>query len=379
MDALKKRQDPTQLERENLTRNSKELGLTEYWVEREVIENPAYRRVAVPFVWHWKDMQPLLAKAAGIVPMEQAYRRALLFSNPGLAPKAWITTTIYGGCSWYNPGESAEVHRHPPSASRFALSGDGGWTTVAGEKCTMARGDLILTPNGSWHNHGNDGKEPVIWVDLLDIPLVESLNNSWVMEYDYYEDGTKGAAPPVKRTTQTIDKAADYSVKAYSSGGLKPTFFDHRRAEGHGSPMYVYRWAATLSTLERLREFEPDPCDGISLEYIDPTSGGPVIATLSFGVQLLAPGFKPEFQRSSASTVCCVIQGRGRTELDDGKTMSWEENDVFVVPSSTWYRHLNLDPKNDLMLYAVSDAPTLKLLGLLTRQRRTADGNIVPR
>lgn len=377
MDALKKKRDSTLLERDDLTKNSKVLGLTEYWVEREIIENPAHRSVAVPFVWHWKDMRPLLAKASSIVPMEEAYRRALLFSNPGLAPKAWMTTTIYGGCSWYNPGESAEVHRHPPSASRFALSGDGGWTTVAGEKCMMARGDLILTPNGSWHNHGNDGKEPVIWVDLLDIPLVQSLNNSWVMEYDYYEDAEK-AATPIKRTIQTISKAADFSVKAYSTGGIKPTFFDHRRAEGHGSPMYVYRWASTMGALNGLREFEPDPCDGISVEYIDPTNGGPVIATMSFGVQLFTPGFTPQFQRKSASTVYCVIQGSGQTEMDNGKTMSWEENDVLVVPSGTWYRHVNLDPKNDLILYAVSDEPTLKLLGLLTKHRRTADGKTVP-
>jgi gentisate 1,2-dioxygenase len=379
MDAVKAR-DPRQLERTNLTKSSKELGLTEYWAEREIIENPAYRSTAVPFVWHWKDMQPLLAKAANIVPMEEAYRRALLFTNPGLAPKAWITTTIYGGCSWYNPGESAEVHRHPPSASRFALSSDGGgWTTVAGEKCKMERGDLILTPNGSWHNHGNDGKEPVIWVDLLDIPLVQALNNSWVMEYDYYEDGSAGGAARAKRTIQTISKTDDFSVKAYSSGGIKPTFFDHRRAEGHGSPMYVYRWAATQEALNRFREFTPDPCDGISVEYIDPTTGGPVIATMSFGVHLFMPGFKPEFQRKSASTVYCVIEGRGRTEMGDGKTLDWEKNDLFVVPSGTWYRHLNLDPKNDLMLYAVSDEPALKVFGFLTRHRRTADGTIVAR
>jgi gentisate 1,2-dioxygenase len=376
--AVKTRPDATNAERELLTKNSNKLGLTEYWVEREVIENPAYRNIAVPFTWHWKDIYPLLAKASDIVPMEEAYRRALLFANPGLAPKAWMTTTIYGGVSWYNPGESAEVHRHPPSASRFVLSGDGGWTTVEGEKCMMARGDLILTPNGSWHNHGNDGKEPIIWVDILDLPLAENLNNSWVMEYDYYEQDKKDA-PPAKRTIQTISQADDYSVKAYSTGGIKPTFFEHKRAQGNGSPMYVYRWKDTVAALNRLREFKPDPCDGISVEYIDPTTGGPVVATMSFGVLMLPAGFQPEFQRKTAGTVYCVIQGRGQTELDNGKVMNWEENDVFVVPSNTWYRHVNLDPKNDLMLYAVSDEPTLQKLGFLKKERRTADGKVIPR
>ena len=364
-------------ERENLTSSSRQLGLAEYWVEREIIEDPAHRTTAVPFVWHWKDMQPLLAKASDIVPMEEAYRRALLFSNPALAPKAWMTTTIYGGCSWYNPGESAEVHRHPPSASRFVLHGDGGWTAVEGEKCMMSRGDLILTPNGTWHNHGNDGKEPVIWVDILDLPLAENLNNRWVMEYDYFE--AKPGEAALQKKTQTISKADDYSVKLYAIGGIKPTFIDHQRGESAGSPMFVYRWADTVEALNRLREFEADPCDGISVEYIDPTTGASVVPTMSFGVHLFEAGFQPDFQRKSSSTVYCVIQGRGRTELDDGKTLEWEENDVFVVPSGTWYRHVNTDPGNDLMLYAVSDEPTLKKLGFLRRYRRLADGAVVAR
>lgn len=365
-------------EREELTTSSKQLGLTEYWVEREIIENPAYRATAVPFVWHWKDMQPLLEKASDIVPMDQAYRRALLFSNPGLAPKAWMTTTIYGGCSWYNPGESAEVHRHPPSASRFVLhGGNGGWTAVEGEKCMMARGDLILTPNGTWHNHGNDGEEPVIWIDVLDLPLAENLNNRWVMEYDYFE--AESGTQAVQRKTQSITMADDYSVKMYAKGGIKPTFMDHQRGDSVGSPMFVYRWADTLEALENLRQFDPDPCDGISVEYIDPVTGASVVPTMSFGVHLFEAGFEPNFQRKTASTVFCVIEGKGRTELENGEQLEWDENDVFVVPSGVWYRHINTDPQADLKLYAVSDAPASKKLGFYTCHRRLSDGTVVSR
>jgi len=374
MNAAEKLTNSNTEERQSLTRNSKRLGLTEYWAERELIENPASRTVAVPFVWHWSDLRPLLAQAATVVPMEEAYRRALLFTNPGLAPKPWITTTIYGGCSWYNPGESADVHRHPPSASRFVLSGNGGWTAVEGEKCLMSRGDLILTPNGTWHNHGNDGKEPIIWVDLLDLPLAENLNNSWVMEYDYFEE--KNGKSAEKTTIQTIVKPAEYSVKMYGRGGLKPTFLSHRRGKSIGSPMFIYRWKYTLETLQELRLFPDDPCDGISLEYVDPTTGGPVVSTMSFGVHLFRPGFLPEFQRSTASTVFCVIQGSGTTEIEGKESLKWEENDVFVVPSGSWYRHINAEAKQDLLLYAVSDAPTLEKLGFLRRFRRDESGTV---
>ncbi|HMJ31034.1 MAG TPA: cupin domain-containing protein, partial [Xanthobacteraceae bacterium] len=47
------------------------------------------------------------------------------------------------------------------NASRTILSDKGGYTVVEGERCTAARGDLILTPNGTWHDHGNDDSEPV--------------------------------------------------------------------------------------------------------------------------------------------------------------------------------------------------------------------------
>ncbi len=52
------------------------------------------------------------------------------------------------------------------------VEGEGAYTTVDGEKCPMSRGDLILTPTGLWHEHGHDGTDPVIWLDVLDLPLV---------------------------------------------------------------------------------------------------------------------------------------------------------------------------------------------------------------
>lgn len=364
----------TQQERAALTRSTAEKGLIEYWEAREVLENPAMRVKAVPFCWHWRDMRPLLERAATIVPVELAYRRALLFQNPGLAPRPWITTTIYGGCSWYNPGESAEVHRHPPSASRFALFGDGGFTSVEGEKCSMARGDLVITPHGSWHDHGNDGDEPIIWVDLLDLPIVDALRNTWTMDYEYFEAQPGGA--PVQRRVQSISRPAGYSAKLYGTGGVKPRLASHRRGQGRGSPMFVYRWSDTLKALDDVRDVAADACDGVAVDYINPITGESVLPTMSFGVHLYAPRVQPDFQRRASSTVFCVIQGRGRTEMD-GAVLEWEENDLFVVPSWTWYRHINADSKQNVLLYAVTDEPTLVKLGLSRRQRRTGDGAII--
>jgi gentisate 1,2-dioxygenase len=53
------------------------------------------------------------------------------------------------------PGEIAKAHRHSLTAFRFIVQGNGACTTVEGERFMMSPGDLILTPNWTWHDHYN--------------------------------------------------------------------------------------------------------------------------------------------------------------------------------------------------------------------------------
>lgn len=362
------------MDRQELSRESRKHGLIEYWLERAEIEAP--KQKAVPFCWRWSDIYPLLKEAAKIVPVEEAHRRALLFANPGMHPRPFITSTLYGACSLYNPGESAEVHRHMSSASRFALMGDGGFTTIEGEKCSMQRGDLIINPNGAWHDHGNDGTEPVIWVDVLDLPMAEALNSSY-FDFEYSEHSKQSnSSEPIRRRVQTVTAPANYSARVYGTGGIMPKFVPHRRGKGFGSPMFVYRWHDTYQRLKDLRELDGDPRDGIVVEYVDPVNGCSVLPTLSFRVQLLRPDFAPQMQRRTASTLFCVVQGRGRTEMDGGE-FSWKENDVFVVPSWHWYRNISESSTDDLVLFSVSDSPALEKLGFFRSQARTDTGDVI--
>ncbi len=219
-------------EQEYLRAKSKELHLVQFWSEREEIENLVPRRTPVPYIWHWRDMRPQLDWAGRALGVEDAERRALLFANPGLGGKYHATHTLLGAFSLYNVGETAPVHRHTPCASRFAISGEGGYTTVNGEKCAMGRGDLILTPAGLWHDHGNDGPDPLIWMDVLDLPYVESLNCSY-FEFDYFEEvAQSNSADDAKRTTQTIRYPAGYSEQVYGHGGIVPLFGDGRARPG---------------------------------------------------------------------------------------------------------------------------------------------------
>ena len=113
-------------------------------------------------------------------PIEFADRQSILLTNPGLGGRLQVTNTIRCAISIYNPGDVAPAHIHSPNASRTILSEKGGYTNIEGERCEAYRGDIILTPNGTWHDHGNDDDKPVIWIDMLDWPLMEMFDVAWV-------------------------------------------------------------------------------------------------------------------------------------------------------------------------------------------------------
>ncbi len=362
--------------RQALTSDAKALHLVEFWAQRGDIELLAPRNKAQPYLWRWQDIEPRLRVAAKTVPIEECERRALVFANPGLDGKPYITNTLFAAYSLYNPGEQAPVHRHTPSASRFVLAGDGGFTVVEGEKLRMQRGDLILTPAGTWHDHGNDGQEAVIWVDVLNVPLVESLNATR-FEFDYTErDAGSNSGEPVKKTVQTIREPDGHSANLYGTAGLIPLFASHRRGPTRHSPMFIYKWAETRRALERLRAYEGSPYDGVILEYVDPTSGEPVMPTMSFRSQMLRASEHTRPHRKTASTIYCVLEGEGFTEVE-GKRLEWRRNDVFTVPGWVWHQHKNTGT-GDAFLYSVTDEPAMRKLGLFREEGRTESGAIVP-
>ena len=143
---------------------------------------------ASPHHWKWREISPYLDKIAQIAatadvpPVEFAERQQFLLTNPGLNGRLQVASTIRCAVSIYNPGDLARAHLHTPNASRTILSEHGGYTNVEGERLRAVRGDLILTPTGTWHDHGNDDKQPVVWIDTLDWPILEFLDCIWLDE-----------------------------------------------------------------------------------------------------------------------------------------------------------------------------------------------------
>ena len=55
------------------------------------------------------------------------------------------------------------------------MEGQGAFTVVDGHKMTLGPNDFVLTPNGTWHEHGVAAEgSTCIWQDGLDIPLVNA-------------------------------------------------------------------------------------------------------------------------------------------------------------------------------------------------------------
>src|SRR5919106_410763 len=127
------------------------------------------------FLWKWEPLLDGLLKASETIGIEQAERRAIRVVNPHLGIKS-TSHTLQVTFSVVNPGEVARAHRHNMAAIRFVVEGQGAYTIVDGERFLMEEGDLILTPNWTWHEHQNDSGGPIIWLDGLDGPLIQSLN-----------------------------------------------------------------------------------------------------------------------------------------------------------------------------------------------------------
>src|SRR5450631_3748114 len=151
-------------------------NLTPLWEVLHALVPTAPTTPCVPAHWRYAELRPHLMRAGELISAEEAVRRVLILENPALRGQSCITQSLYAGLQLILPGEVAPAHRHTQSALRLVLDGEGAYTAVDGERTTMRFGDFIITPSWTFHDHGNDGREPVVWLDGLDIPLVRFLD-----------------------------------------------------------------------------------------------------------------------------------------------------------------------------------------------------------
>jgi gentisate 1,2-dioxygenase len=303
---------------------------------------------AVPHIWKFADVRPHVMEAGKLITAKEAERRVLVLENPGLRGQSRITHSLYAGLQLIMPGEVAPAHRHAASALRFILDGGGAYTAVDGEKTIMEQGDFVITPPWTWHDHGNESDQPMIWMDGLDVPLINTMDTSFAENFPEDE--------------QPLARPVNYSPTHYG-GNVVPVGYEKK---GHCSPIFNYPYARTRETLEQMRKYDEwDPCHGLKVQYIDPTTGDFAMPTIATFMQLLPKGFTSTPYRSTDGMVFSPVEGTGRTYIN-GQAFEWGPKDIFVVPSWCSYHH---ETDADAVLFSFSDRSAQSKLGLWREQR----------
>jgi gentisate 1,2-dioxygenase len=300
---------------------------------------------ALAFHWRYRDLRTELIRAGDLVPVEKAERRVLALVNPGFNPDRLATLpSIFFGLQLINPGERAPSHRHIPAAARIIVEGEGAYTSVEGEKVLMDTGDLILTPPQHWHDHGHDGRTPMIWMDVLDHPLAVPLDISYVIP---------GAL------AEHHSNAPDAGDTAYRCAGLVPYREPYEKRPDY--PLRRYRWARVRDALAALADAS-DRSAPVHLRYINPETGESALKTLDFSARLVRPAETLKLKKTSANRMFQTLGGSGDIEIN-GTSYHCEHGDSVAVPTYAAVALQNPSTRAPWYLIQVDDVPMQVKLG----------------
>jgi gentisate 1,2-dioxygenase len=215
----------------------------------------------------------------------------------------------------------------------------------------MQPGDFVITPSWTWHDHGNDSAEPMVWLDGLDVQLVNLLNASF--------------AETAATDVQAVARPEGDSLARFGHNLLPVDW----QPQARSSPVFNYPYARSREALATLaKNGDPDPYHGHKLRYVNPASGEPAMPTIGTFIQLLPAGFAGLPYRSTDGTVFVAVEGEGETRVGD-TVLRWEPRDIFVVPS--WMPHSH-HAASEAVLFSFSDRPVQQKLGLWREARGNA-------
>ena len=253
-------------------------------------------------------------------------RRAITLVHPDTA--GGTSNTLVMAVQLVKAGEAVYAHRHTAAAMRFILEGGKDTYTVTdGEKCIMERGDLVVQPNWSWHNHVNESDRDSVWIDALDVGLMAMLRTMFqephpaeqVKLFNSATDNTvrnpANLAPPGSSPKETdLQVAGDASRPEGDARG------------GPGAPTMAVAW----NTATRPRE-------------------GPTFPTFSCWIQMLDPGERTLPHRHTANHLCHGFSGSGVIEVEGngngvGRRRLRGRSQLELAPAHQQFGHRTRDP-----------------------------------
>lgn len=209
----------------------------------------------------------------------------------------------------------------------------------------MEAGDVILTPSWCWHDHGNEGNDPMIWLDGLDLPLFRNI---------------------------PVNFAENYSLSRYPALSVFPRFTNEYQRP-------ISNPSGTNSASEESAVRFPwrdvqDALDGSNLPYAvhhySRKGKRHLSDTISAQAERLVAGYTTASQQETCSFLYHVRSGEGMSSLvtagGEKIEIQWKEKDTFAVPAWCRIQHTCLSPEA-AYLFAVNDRPMLESLGLARR------------
>lgn len=325
-------------------------NLMPLWTQRAGLMPKEPDSPAHAHVWRWNELASVAERAGSLVKVGRGgERRAIALANPGLAGQPSATPNLWAAIQYLGPGETAPSHRHSQSAFRFVLDGEGVWTNVDGDAVAMRRGDLLLTPGWHWHEHQNVTDSPMMWLDGLDIPLVDHLDAG------FFEFG-----PDTLSTTDTPDRSNN--ERLYAHPGLVPV----GASVTPTSPLMAYRWSATDAALQSQLELASENHPGTlkpghaAIRFSNPLSGGDALRTIRLEMHRLAAGTTTDSAQVVGTAVLQVFDGSGTFSVN-GVVQDLGPGDVVAIPS---WATVEITASTNLDIFRFSDDPVYEALGL---------------
>lgn len=324
-------------------------GLAPLWKVLGGLVTATPQPKAVPFRWRYSDVRPFLMESCDLVSTAEAERRVMVFENPALPGQSRVADSLFAGFQIIRPGEIAPAHRHAASALRFIVEGKDAYSAVNGERTMMLPGDFVITPSWVWHDHGNIGTEPMVWLDGLDMHIVNMLNASFREEmHNQRHELTR----PDDSTRVEYGYAMAPSVRPAHPETV--------------SPILNYPYVRADEMLKSMSAHTaPDPWRGHMLDYLNPLTGSWAMPTLATSMRRLPAGFSTKPYRSTDTTVLIVVEGEGTSRIGD-EEFDWGPHDLMVVPSWKVQQH---QANTTATLFSYSDRAVQDKLNLWREDR----------
>jgi gentisate 1,2-dioxygenase len=245
------------------------------------------------------------------------------------------------------PGERTQGHRNIRSETRLVCEAPPeAFFVCEGMKFPMRRGDVVISPSWTFHDHWNQGAVPALWIDGYD----NGYNNGVNLNERLPNDSPYQEVRKPERSPSQIAAERDASSPA-----------------PYPLPPVRYPWEETLAALEARRDANDlDPCDGNQVMLASPVDGGPTLPTIAWHAQLLKPGQKTLGHRHNSTSFYFAFEGRGALIIE-GERLAWNRGDIFAVPAWKWHHHENA-PDGESILFSIDDWPAMTKLGFFRKE-----------